>query len=372
MRNYFRFGEYDSRDFGVYIARDGVYNAPRKAYRQISVPGRNGDLLINENRFDNIEVRYPCLIYSHFDCNLSGLKSALLSQDGYVRIADSYHQDEYRLGYFCEEISVIPQILGDGGTFEIVFNCKPQRFLLSGEEQIVFTGDGEIENPTLFTSKPLIRVHFDDADTNLAAPPYYATLPYTHNGVTYTEGNDGAVIANGTATATTRSWYTFKWRDARLSSAPYHLEGCPPSANGEISIQVWFHNGTSQVGVAYADTGNGVDFTPTAAQAEAEFIIQCYVSAGTTVDNVEFKPELYAEGDTCMLWVGDNRITLENKYSYIDIDSDMQDCFYGVSSANKYVQFQSNDFPELAPGETGIILGAGLDSIEITPRWFIL
>ena len=94
MRNYFTFGEFDSRDFGVFITRDGVYNAPKRAYRQVQVPGRNGDLMIDEGRFENINVTYPALIYSRFDSNIEGLRNALLSQKGYVRITDSYHPDE--------------------------------------------------------------------------------------------------------------------------------------------------------------------------------------------------------------------------------------------------------------------------------------
>ena len=38
------------------------------------------------------------------------------------------------------------------------FDCKPQRFLVSGENPVVFTGNGTITNPTDFESSPLIRV----------------------------------------------------------------------------------------------------------------------------------------------------------------------------------------------------------------------
>lgn len=155
MRNYFTFGNYDSRDFGVFTIREGVYNAPSRAYTVVSIPGRNGDLMIDQGRMENINVKYPCLIYRRFDSNLADLRSALLANQGYVRIVDSFHPDEYRLGVYMDNLSVIPTTLGDGGTFDVVFNCKPQRFLISGEEVITGTS---IENSTLFPSKPLIRV----------------------------------------------------------------------------------------------------------------------------------------------------------------------------------------------------------------------
>ena len=35
MHNYFTFGGFDSRDFGVFLARNGVYNAPKKDYKVV-------------------------------------------------------------------------------------------------------------------------------------------------------------------------------------------------------------------------------------------------------------------------------------------------------------------------------------------------
>lgn len=233
MRNYFTFGDYDSRDFGVFIARDGVYNAPKKVFKAVSVPGRNGDLIISQNRMENISLTYPACIYSGFDTNLTGLKNALLSGDGYVRIADSYHPDEYRLGYYENALSVVPTVLGDGGTFSVVFNCKPQRFLTSGETQTEFTASGTITNPTLFSSKPLIRVYG------------YGTV---------TIGHDSITVASG--------------------------------------------------------------------------------------------------------------------YSYVDIDSDTQDCYYGIVNANSKVTLVSNNFPELPPGDTGISFSGNVTNVVITPRWY--
>lgn len=252
MRNYFTFGEYDSRDFGVFIARDSVYNAPKRAYRQVQVPGRNGDLMIDGGRFENIDVTYPCLIYSKFDANIEGLRNALLSCKGYVRIMDSYHPNEFRLGCFSDDLSVAPRVLGDGGTFDVVFNCKPQRFLLSGEEPATYPpgtenspnlilypywdGTKAIYNPTLFPSKPLIRVYG------------YGTL-----------------------------------------------------------------------------------------------------SIGETILTIA-----------------------QNSLSYIDIDSEIQDCYCGVSNANSYVSFTRGDFPELDTGVSGVEYSGNITSVEIIPRWFIL
>lgn len=120
MRNYFVFGEYDSRNFGVYISGSGTYNAPARVYQAVSVPGRNGDLLIDQKKYDNITVEYPAFIAGgDFDANLAALRSALLSTAGYVRLVDSYHPDEFRLAYFKGGINVRAREQNDGGEFDI-------------------------------------------------------------------------------------------------------------------------------------------------------------------------------------------------------------------------------------------------------------
>ena len=42
--------------------------------------------------------------------------------------------------------------------FDLVFDCKPQRFLISGEEEQTFTANGTITNPEMFPSTPLLEV----------------------------------------------------------------------------------------------------------------------------------------------------------------------------------------------------------------------
>lgn len=158
MRNTFTFGSVASGSYGVYISGSGTYNSPERVISLIDVPGRNGALLGNEKRFENIEVTYPAFIFSSFDSNLSGLRSALQSITGYARLTDTYHTDEYRLGVFIGGFDVDTTAALNAGKFNVTFNCKPQRFLTSGETETTLTADGTITNPTKFPSKPKITV----------------------------------------------------------------------------------------------------------------------------------------------------------------------------------------------------------------------
>lgn len=374
MRNYFTFGNIDSRDFGVYISGSGTYNAPVKAYSAISVPGRNGDLLIDEKRYENIEVTYPAFIYRDFKANLAKLRSALLAMDGYARLEDTYHTDEFRLGYFQGGIEVDALPTNDAGKFNITFNCKPQRFLTGGEVVHEYTEDASINNLTLFASKPLIRVIFDTASENYVKMPYSDGSPYESNGITYTTEADGSVRATGTC-GSTRSYFSFRaYNDpVHLPPGNYHFECCPSGGSStKFYASIWHRYNGAQVGTAKWDYGTGgVDFTITETESQYDTMIQIYVQPGVTIDEL-FTPSLVTDTDEVFFYVGSDKITLQNRFAYIDIDSDIQDCYSGYSNANPYVQFQSNDFPVLEPGVTGITLGAGIASIEITPRWFRL
>ena len=155
--NYFIFGNKKSYEYGVWIS--GSFVTPSRDRDMISVPGRNGDLIFDNGRFENVRVTYPCYIKGNFRANFNSLKEYLFSNTDYVKLFDTYDTGYYRHA-ILENISE-PK-LGknmDSGEFDVVFNCKPQRFLTSGDKTVTFTGDGSIINPTLFTSKPLIRVY---------------------------------------------------------------------------------------------------------------------------------------------------------------------------------------------------------------------
>ena len=160
--NSFNFGGVSSLDYGVYISGESVYNAPEKAYDMQVIPGRNGNLAIYQNRFENIELTYPAFVFrdnqTQFAGSISDFRNEIYSKNGYQRLYDTYHPDEFRLGIYKAGLEVDPVQYGNAGQFEITFDCKPQRFLVSGETTVPFTGNAGITNKTLFESKPLIKV----------------------------------------------------------------------------------------------------------------------------------------------------------------------------------------------------------------------
>lgn len=160
--NSFTFDGIDSLENGIYITGEAVYNAPERMVEMITVPGKNGAIAIDQGRFENIDVKYPAGAFAFsqedFAAKITKIRNVLASRYSYKRIEDTYNPDEYRLGLYKSGLEVDAAAYSSAGKFDIIFDCKPQRWLKSGEVPETFTATGTIENPTDFTAKPLLVV----------------------------------------------------------------------------------------------------------------------------------------------------------------------------------------------------------------------
>lgn len=131
LKSFYLNGE-RSADHGLFISGDAVYNAPAYDYEVIQIPGRNGDLVMDNGRFNNITVTYPAFVTDV--ANLQDIRQWLLKNRGYQRIEDEYNPTEFRMGYFSGDFDV-NVFANRAGSFDLTFNCKPQRFLTQGERE---------------------------------------------------------------------------------------------------------------------------------------------------------------------------------------------------------------------------------------------
>lgn len=157
-KDYIIFGDVDTRSYKVGIYGDKLAGAPERDKEFVSIPGRNGDLTIDNGRFNNITVAYKAYIIDKYNSNIRGLRNALLNKSGYQRLEDTVNPDEFRLGqaipFEVDEVGVLR-----AGEFTMQFNCKPQRFLKEGEYSIEFTSAGSIFNQYDTVALPLIRAY---------------------------------------------------------------------------------------------------------------------------------------------------------------------------------------------------------------------
>lgn len=219
--------------YGVEITGEAVYNAPARDVEFVTVPGRNGELVIDHGRFENIEVTYPCSIAAGYQANIDGLRAYLKTLVGYVEISDTYHPDEYRLGVYVAGLETTNGWKMTGGTFDLVFNCKPQRFLRSGDEPILLLQMGYIAAVGADEYKwymKRISAELAEKDFNFSAPNGYGFKVESYN-------SSGTVI--GTYTGTSRGPdYRYYINSMMTSGADYCILSFNQSTAGDVTHNV--------------------------------------------------------------------------------------------------------------------------------------
>lgn len=183
--NSLTFDGINSLEFGIYVTGSAVWNAPERDVSMIVIPGRNGNLALDNGRFENIEVTYPAGVFAdsmeEYAEKIRAFRNQLVSRYNYVKLYDTYNPDEYRLALYKSGLEANPVRYNSAAEFDITFECKPQRFLKEGDEEAPLTEDGylithsgayivthngrnilvkkglgKLVNPTEFASQPLI------------------------------------------------------------------------------------------------------------------------------------------------------------------------------------------------------------------------
>lgn len=146
-----------SKDYGLFISGGGTYNAPERDVTAISIPGRNGDMVLDNGRWSNISVSYPAFIVHNFRKNAEAVRAWIAGAIGYQRLEDDYHPDFYRLARYSGNIDWDMAALNIAGQTTLTFDCKPQRFLKLGETPIKIESATTLTN-NWQTSLPLITI----------------------------------------------------------------------------------------------------------------------------------------------------------------------------------------------------------------------
>lgn len=155
------FNGVSSEHYGINVEREPDYEYPERDYEIVHVPGRNGDIVVDKGSYKNTTRSYNIAVGSverNFTDMAKDILKWLHSSSGYARLEDSYEPDFFRLA-MCKETGTVTNIFGHAGRCTIKFNCKPQRFLKTGERNVTFTRTGSLVNPTGFEALPTIKVY---------------------------------------------------------------------------------------------------------------------------------------------------------------------------------------------------------------------
>ena len=159
MMNFFTFADQSSVDFGIYISGDGTFNAPERDVTTYSIPGRNGDLIVDNGRFLNISLAYQAFIPFGFPLKAERIRLWLKSKTGYQRLEDTYHPEFFRMAYMANTIDFKPKVLNRSAEFTLNFICQPQRWLKTGELPININQSGARIFNAYMPSLPIFKVY---------------------------------------------------------------------------------------------------------------------------------------------------------------------------------------------------------------------
>ena len=389
---YFTYDGESSRNYDVYLTGDGVFNAPERAVEMLEIPGRNGNYALDQGKFNNISVTYKAGIVDYSESNfankVSAVRNWLCSKVGYKRLSDDYNPNEYRMAVYKSGVN-IDHVDLKTGEFEITFECKPQRWLTSGETAVTVADGGTLDNPTPFEAEPLLAIKgygtigfngyeidvanatmgnvlingggvlpnnspetttiqadlLNTSDTFSIQPTFRIT--YVKNGSTI----NGASVSSTTGCSAT-VYHNVTWTIVTLMDSATFTKGTSSTASCSVSYTITtgsVNSCTASCSVAY-DGDDTLTFSVTATSV-----------TGTSVKKTVEWHDVY----------GNSSISILGNPTYIDCD--IGECYMiknsEIISLNQYIDLGS-DLPKLVSGTNTFTYDNTVTELKVTPRWW--
>ncbi len=155
--NGFFFRNKTSEDFYLYVESYPQQVIPARKRTTITVPGRSGDLHIEENAFENVVLPFACYFHAPvpMPTALSGIAN-WLNVPGYWPLTSAYDPEHIRMASFLGPVDV-ENHLNRYGRCILRFDCKPQRYHKSGLQSIMFEETGFLRHMG-YGAEPVITV----------------------------------------------------------------------------------------------------------------------------------------------------------------------------------------------------------------------
>ena len=166
MNSKFYFAKRCSKEFHITVEKCPEFEAAEREMETLYIPGRNGALTYSDGAFKNVSQKYEVWFKSENLGTTAFSKEIalwLLSPQGYQVLEDDYDPDIYRQAFFKGPLNIENWMLKRGrATLE--FECKPQRFLKSGDLPRQILTPQTLYN-SYMPSLPLIKVVGSGAGT---------------------------------------------------------------------------------------------------------------------------------------------------------------------------------------------------------------
>ena len=155
----------DATSAGIHLQKPIVFSEAVPNIESKTIPGRNGALIFNTGSYKNRSGSASCFcLQENVEEAVSSAGRFLMGGHGYRRLETSDDPNHY----WMARVENSPQIairLRTLAPFEISFDCKPQRFVKSGENSVVFNSNGSLSNQYGQTALPLITLYGNGTGT---------------------------------------------------------------------------------------------------------------------------------------------------------------------------------------------------------------
>lgn len=156
INKYFVLDGESSLQYGISMQGRPSFSSPVPKIEKVTVPGRNGDLISFDGSYENVQAEIRCFILKNTVYDFVSDANTWLSIPGYRKLSYDGDDEAYRLARITNlaDVSVRMKLLNP---FVLNFDCKPQRFLLSGEETYEMDSSGSLYCPGV-GGLPLVRI----------------------------------------------------------------------------------------------------------------------------------------------------------------------------------------------------------------------
>lgn len=271
MLNSITFAGKNSADYGLGIEKFPSFVKPKRKYTKYSVAGRNGDLYMMQDAYENVSQEYEVWskkgqwtdiiewLYEDGDLTIEELLN--LETNGYHQLKDTYDPDTIRVATFIEETEV-ENIRNRYGRATITFDCRPERFTADAfdwidisEEQTTKSGDIVTFDPSVIIEAGQGKNKADVADTTVTDSRYFANLTDLTPSGTYTISFDYVRTGEVTIVITTSTFNYFP-----LTATSGRFSGTV-TATAMGAISVGCHEITGSLSVSNFQCEEGTEAT---------------------------------------------------------------------------------------------------------------
>lgn len=364
-------GDVSLDQYGAVVNSSGIYEKPKRDYEMVHIPGRNGDLHIDNGSWRNVDVTYTVVFPVNgesFMERYNRLFNALMVQTGYLRIEDDFDVEHFRMGVLSE-VSNVKTGNDSNGICKIKFDCKPQRFLKSGATPIsarlgdYYWTEKLIANPSVISVSDTVISHVPRLQvehTYSQMVRIFVTTGGAGTIIIRLYRNDGSYLEQTLTfdSAETDRVVLFEENNGYIDDKETFTLKTAREAPRALSTDFQIYIDPEIVSVGYTTDGSANTFYARVLSASFE-----------NVTAFPSKPiyEVIGYGD---IHIGDEVVRLNDSESLsLTLDAETKNATYtetGEPANNKIL----GEIPDLPPGATGILADVTVTSLTITPRWY--